>query len=159
VPFQSVAPPPTWHGIRRAGSARLPLSCGTGTFSQRGRASASGDGGVNGGTEGMKFFIPKAESAEKAQALYEAIRTFLSEQGMGECSERRIFRLQWRHDGKPHRAEIGKDTSINREVVFAILHRPEVKLYYVCTTNSGVLRGTPVLAAEATVTEVVDFVS
>lgn len=105
----------------------------------------------------MKFFIPAAESPEKEQEVYNAIKEFLGKELGASFSDRRVRVLRWVHEGTEHEAEVGKATAFNGEVVVAILYEPARNLYHVCTLNRGVVRGTSILAGEPSVTGCVDF--
>jgi hypothetical protein len=107
----------------------------------------------------MKFFIPAAESAERADQVYAAIKTHVGEGMMGGTTfaDRKVRFLRWQHDGNEHEAEVGKATSFNGELVIAILYEPARNLYHVCTPNRGVLRDISILAGGASVLEARDF--
>src|SRR5207253_6566221 len=109
------------------------------------------------GSVEMKFFIPKAQSAEEAAKVYSAIKAHLR-QGLGtRFAGRKVRLLRWRHDGKKYEAEVGKCTSFNNEIVIAILYEPKRNLYHVCTPNRGVLRGMSILVGGHGVFAVADF--
>lgn len=54
----------------------------------------------------MKFFIPAAEDAARAEEVYESIRRFVSEQ-VGHLTNKRIFRIQFSHNAKQHKLAVG----------------------------------------------------
>jgi hypothetical protein len=98
-----------------------------------------------------EFFVPSADTPEKAEELYEKIKSFGGCGGSGP----RIFRLEFRHDGNNHVAQVGeKDTELD-ETVFAIFDCGGA--YHVCTTNRGVLRGSPALVGKHDTHRVVEF--
>jgi hypothetical protein len=105
----------------------------------------------------MKFFIPAAKDKEQEQNVYQGIRKFLSEELGAVFTDRKVFSLRYRHDGKDYYAEVGKTHSLNGEPVIAILYEELRKLYHVCTTNRGVLRGGSILVGQHEVREVLDF--
>ena len=105
----------------------------------------------------MKFFILGTTSLEETLEVYSAIKDFLSQRLGVHFSERRIRILQWEHDGKKYEAEVGKETSFNSEIVFAILCDQKADLYHVCTPNRGVWRGHSILAGSHAVFGVIDF--
>jgi len=54
----------------------------------------------------MKFFIPAAEHAAQAEEVYGSIRRFVSKQ-VGRLTDKRIFRIQFSHDGKQYNLAVG----------------------------------------------------
>lgn len=105
----------------------------------------------------MEFFIPFAENDEVRDHTYDAIKKHLGQAAGAAFSGRRIQRLQWRHDGKEYRAEVGKETAFNGEPVIAILYEPLRDLYHVCTPSRGVVRGISILAGANSVSGSTDF--
>ena len=104
-----------------------------------------------------KFFIPAAEDKEQEHRVYESIKEFLGKELGAHFDDRRIFSLQYTHDGKEYYAQVGKLHSLNGERVVAILHETARRLYHVCTTNRGVLRGGSILVGEHSVESFEDF--
>ena len=77
------------------------------------------------------FFIPDVGSGGKGAAdLYAGIRSRTRSETGFEPRDRRIFRLDFRHDGKDVEAEVGMPDPILGRTVLAILdlgaHRPYV---------------------------------
>lgn len=105
----------------------------------------------------MKFFIPAAEDKDQEKKVYDSIKKFLREQLGANFDERKIFRLKYIHDGNEYYAEVGEIHSLNKEPVIAILYEPARKLYHVCTTNRGVVRGGSILVGEGSVRFLEDF--
>lgn len=103
----------------------------------------------------MKFFIPCARSDGEAEHVFEAVRRFLAEQGL-PTRARRIRRLEYRLPCGPQQIEIGEEV-IPREPALLILRAAEEPVYYVCTPNSGVLRGEPWLVDDDEHTRAEDF--
>ena len=106
----------------------------------------------------MKFFIPHAKSEEEETKVYEAIKEFAKTNTSWEIKERRIFSIEYTHDGKRIYAEVGKKENLIGEEVIAILESGylNVSVYLVCTPNRGVIRGMPILVGENAV-YIVDF--
>jgi allophanate hydrolase subunit 1 len=105
----------------------------------------------------MKFFIPHAKDEEQKEHFYEAIRKFAKEQLLWDITDRRIFSIHYRHDGKDGYAEVGKREQLGGmegEEVIAIL---ESNAYLICTPNRGFLRGIPILVGKEEAYSVVDF--
>lgn len=103
----------------------------------------------------MEFFVPEAESPERAVEAWEATRKFAQDTLGWEVGDRRIFRLDYRHGGKSMVAEVGKpDPFIGEEPIMAIL---ESNAFLVCTPNRGVLRGMPILVGIEEILKVTDF--
>lgn len=102
----------------------------------------------------MKFFLPAASSDAQAEEVWTSIRKFAEQTTSWPVSSRRIFSIDYCHDGKDGRAEVGQDETDIREPVIAIL---ESNTYLVCTPNRGVLRGIPRLVGHNEVRCVVYF--
>ena len=102
----------------------------------------------------MKFFVPAATDDANAESIYDAIKQFNSP----SCpiTKRRIFAINSIHKGKKYYAEVGKEESAVHDLVLAILETDK-RLYYVCTTNHGGVRGEPILVGQHEVTGIVDF--
>jgi hypothetical protein len=94
----------------------------------------------------MKFFIPAAKDAEQAEQVYESVAKFNN----APLSGRRICALAWRHNGNLMSCEVGGEApsyyGTNEEPVVAILDCE--RLYKVCTTNRGVIRGEAILVGK-----------
>src|SRR5688572_4825773 len=105
----------------------------------------------------MRFFIPVAKDKEQERNVYEGIRKFLSEELGAVFSDRKVFSLKYRHDGKDYYAEVGKVHPLNGEHVIAILYEELRRLYHVCTPNRGVLRGMSILVGLHEVEAAIDF--
>lgn len=56
----------------------------------------------------MKFFLPESEDVAEAEEVWSSIKTFAEKTLGWEVSSRRIFSIDYRHDGKDRRAEVGK---------------------------------------------------
>ena len=105
----------------------------------------------------MKFFLPHAKDEAEAESVYDGIKKFLLQELGADCSPRRVRLLEYVHEGKTYRAEVGQDHSLNKEPVIAILYEPMRRLYHVCTPNRGVIRGGSILVGESSVHHVEDF--
>ena len=101
----------------------------------------------------VKFFIPNAKDETQAEEIYQGIKKFAADQ-VSAPTDRRIFRIEYQHDGKPSYAEVGKNDPVTKELVMAIL---EGVPFMVCTPNRGVLRGIPVLVGKDEITDIQDF--
>src|SRR3972149_4952961 len=102
------------------------------------------------------FFVPVADSPEKAEEVRRSVVQFLSAQGLN-VSDRRIHKLSYLHDGLHYDAEVGKQEARSRpgtgpkelgERVMLIFESEDRRLYFVCTPNRGVVRGAPILVGE-----------
>ncbi|MCH9758516.1 MAG: hypothetical protein K0U19_05340 [Proteobacteria bacterium] len=104
----------------------------------------------------MKFFIPSTEDKDQ-DAVYETIKAHLKELGF-EASDRKIFKLNYKHNGENHCAEVGKKEDYpDGEEVIAIIYEELRNLYHVCTPNRGVTRGISILVGGDEVLSVTDF--
>jgi len=105
----------------------------------------------------MKFFIPAAKDAAQEKEVYEGTRKFVSQQMGAKLSPRRIYRLEFVHEGKAYTATVGETFERLDERVIAILLDTVRDLYFICTPNRGVLRGDPYLAGSSEIRSVEDF--
>jgi hypothetical protein len=114
-----------------------------------------------------RSFVPEVEDPEH---VWQATRTFAIETTGWSVTERRMFALEYVHNGWRYRAEVGQRESRTRdgvngrhalestgEPVLAILEAPESRCYLVCTPNRGVLRGAPILVGFNEVTRATGF--
>ncbi len=94
----------------------------------------------------MQFFVPAAESPEQAERVYDAIAKFNG----ASVTNKRIFALSWRHNGKDMSCKVGEPLpsyyQTGAEPVLAILDCGA--LYKVCTPSRGGLGGEAVLAGK-----------
>jgi hypothetical protein len=100
------------------------------------------------------FFVPAARDDAQAEEVWEATRKFARDQLGWEVGERRIFRIEYTHDGQDLVAQVGEQEPRQGEPVLVIL---ESNAYLVCTENRGVARGAPILVGLQTVSKIVDF--
>jgi hypothetical protein len=104
---------------------------------------------------GEAFFVPYAEDAKTAENVWDATCKFVS----APLSSRRVRSLQWSHNNKTYRVEVGKpapsyfQTGIEPVVVIA----DSGHVLYICTWNRGVMRGDPILCSEQSVLEIEYF--
>ena len=93
---------------------------------------------------------------KKKPKYYDAIIKFNGGRGGGiwSITDRRIFSIDFVHDGKRYYAEVGKFTNFNGEMVMAIL---ESNAFMVVTMNRGFLRDMPILVGTTAAYSVVDF--
>ncbi len=105
----------------------------------------------------MKFFIPAAKNEQNAELLYSSLKKRLSQTVGTDFDDRRIYQLNFSHEGKDYSAKVGETTDFNHELVIAILHSPGRDLYQVCTPNRGVERGISILVGGHAVAFSSDF--
>jgi hypothetical protein len=105
----------------------------------------------------MKFFLPGANTPEMGEKEYQAIKSHLALELTAAFSERRIFLLNYVHNGKNFASVVGQVDSGGEGLVIAILYEPLRSLYHVCTPHRGIIRGMPILVGEHDVRQVVDF--
>lgn len=104
-----------------------------------------------------RFFVPGAKDADEEEQVRTAVVQFAKRQGF-DVTDRRIFRLSYRHNGQHYVAEVGKPDSLTgAPVVVMILEMRDRSRYLVCTPNRGVLRGLPILVGQASVLSITDF--
>lgn len=102
----------------------------------------------------MKFFLPHATDPASAETAYNAIKQFAEELTGWKVSNRRIYRLEFVHNGKHYTAEVGQRTDFNDEEVIAILDSDP---YLICTPNQGVIVGPPLFVGHHLVLRRDDF--
>jgi hypothetical protein len=102
----------------------------------------------------MKFFIPGAEDAEKAEEVWEATRKFAKETMGWEIGAARIRSMTYKDQGKVVQAIVGQPAPRHGEAVIAIL---ESNTYLVCTPSRGVLRGMPIMVGKHEVLQLEQF--
>ena len=107
------------------------------------------------------FFIPfdkvdddEDHIAEKAENLWEDTWKWAHETTGWEVSDRRIYSIKYRHEGKLYYAEVGLPDPRVEEKVLVIL---QSNTFLVCTYNRGVIRGGPVLVGKNEAIEVTYF--
>jgi hypothetical protein len=69
-------------------------------------------------------------------------------------TDRKIFKIEYKHHNKYHEVEVGKVTDTNDEMVMAIL---EVHAYLVCTLTRGIDEGIPIVVGQEETTRIEDF--
>lgn len=103
----------------------------------------------------MQFFIPHAEeSSSDPEQIYAAIVEFAEEQSGWKVQDRRIYSLEYHHEGKRYTARVGEYEPRTREEVIAILRSVT---YLVCTPKRGVARGEAMMVGMNEVDAVIDF--
>ncbi|MBH8554828.1 hypothetical protein I8751_21225 [Nostocaceae cyanobacterium CENA357] len=91
----------------------------------------------------MKFFVPAANDHTRAEHVYYAIAKY----AQAPITEKRIWKLQWLHNGINMECEVGKTLpsyyQTGKELVLAIFECEG--LYKICTLTRGGVKGEPVL--------------
>jgi hypothetical protein len=82
----------------------------------------------------MKFFVPGAESPSSAEEIWGETRARV-EEDFGTVRDRRVFRLDFRHDAKDLVAEVGQADPQLGGTVVAIFNTRDMN--YVCTATGG----------------------
>jgi hypothetical protein len=100
------------------------------------------------------FFVPHAKDDEEAARVYAAIKEFAAETTGWAIGDRRIFRIEYVHEGGRYVAEVGREEDRGHETCFAIL---DSTTYLVCTLNRGLLRGAPLRVGKNEVLRLHDF--
>lgn len=104
----------------------------------------------------MKFFLPpSAQSASEAESDLRSIAEFVH----GTIPEPRVFKLEYRHNGKEMVAEVGKPADPyygeGSQLVTAILLAGAG--YAVCLPFRGVVGGDPIMVGHNSVSRVEHF--
>lgn len=103
------------------------------------------------GVEDVKFFLPHAHDPSQEHKIYADLRDFLAGELGAHLTDRKIFRVTYRHEGRDYPIEVGKPHPDVAEVVDAILHDGSIGVYYLCTRSHGVVRGHPIVVNVADV--------
>ena len=101
------------------------------------------------------FFVPHAKNEEEAKSVRQSTIEFMKQQGFKIAPERKIFKIEYRHNGKNCVAEVGKIDSYGHEMVLILLDADS--LYLCCTASRGVVRGEPILIGKDFYTSTSDF--
>ncbi len=102
-----------------------------------------------------EFFVPDAADGKQAEEIWRATAAFATENLERAVTNRRIYRLSYRHDGSSYEAIVGREDQRERETILCILETDG--LYLICTHNRGVRRGLPMLVGGHAVDEIEDF--
>jgi hypothetical protein len=92
----------------------------------------------------MEFFVPTVDGEgrmepDEAEAAWQACRKGAEGEMSQEALRRRVYRVQYRHNGKSMTAVVGeREQYYERELVMAIIAFPH--LYKICTTIRGYLK-------------------
>lgn len=103
-----------------------------------------------------KFFVPGTKGNQEAEHLRDGVIAGLRDQGLAPIPTSRVFRLAYVHDGKNYLAEVGKQDP-SEGIIVLIFEGEGRGLYFVCTPDRGVLRGSPILVGHGDVTRVEEF--
>lgn len=117
------------------------------------------------------FFIPYISDRVYSEEVWAGTKKFMEDEHHWRPTNRRIFRLDYVHDGKHELAEVGvshpygwlpdweypRDPHAEGEHVVAIFETEEGGPYLVCTENRGVVRGEPILVGLGEVYNVTYF--
>ena len=110
-------------------------------------------------TSDTAFFLPVATDATNAEMLWEAARIFAVENtGAGWeilKSQKRIFRIDYVHNGENLVAEVGQLDQYSNEKVQAILEAESC--FCIITPKRGLLEGMPILSGRSTTSKVIYF--
>jgi hypothetical protein len=84
------------------------------------------------------FFVPELDSGgESAEDVYAGIRSITRSETGYEPQEQRIFRLDFRHEGKDVEAEVGRPDPILGQTVLAILDLGRSRPYVIHCAGNG----------------------
>jgi len=103
----------------------------------------------------MKFFVPAADTDEERNQIFDRARKTARMTVGWAATERKIYRLSYNHDGRDYVATVGEMEPRTGECVTVILDAEGV--FLICTPNSGVFRGEPILVGKKEASSVVDF--
>jgi hypothetical protein len=104
----------------------------------------------------MKFTVPAAKDRNQAEDVWRAVRDFLAQQGF-QTHPDRFARITFKHNSKTYDLSVGDIHPDLHEPVCVILKATTHFIYYVCTTNRGVVRGDPYLVGDGPETRAYGF--
>ncbi len=103
----------------------------------------------------MKFFVPAANDHIRAEHVYNAIAKY----AQAPITEKRIWKLQWLHNGMNMECEVGKtlpsSCQTGKELVLAIFECEN--LYKICTLTHGGVKGEPILIEKSSQSSAIYF--
>lgn len=105
----------------------------------------------------MRFFVPKpfAVDMNQARRAHESMRAF-AEQILGlDVTDRKVYQIEFVHDGERQDARVGEPEYDSGEPVLAILDAP--RKYLVCTPNHGGYQGEPIVVGKQQTKSVIAF--
>lgn len=91
----------------------------------------------------VRFFVPAARSDEESLAVWNGTRRFVMDTLGWSVTDRRVYSVDYLHDGDEVSATVGELEPRVGEPVVAILETDQCWL--VCTPTRGVVRGSPIL--------------
>lgn len=104
----------------------------------------------------MKFFIPDLKDESKTEEVYAMVKKAASAAvGGWHVTDRRIFSLDYRHEGKDYYAEVGRVHGRAGEMVMMILEAGTV--YLIVTPRRGILGALPIMVGKDEARKVIDF--
>ena len=104
----------------------------------------------------MRFFLPFANDSRHAEERYRTIRDRVAA-SMGPVSDRRIYRLKFKQEGRQRTAIVGSDRhGFGTQPVLAIFEGSD-GILYVFTQKSGLFDGEPHPVGRSEVVEAEDF--
>jgi hypothetical protein len=105
-------------------------------------------------SEAPTFFVPFAETPEMAEEVYASVKAFMLEVAF-RPTERRIYRVDYRHNGRDYVSIVGEQEPEGEPVIAIFEAFNPGPVYMICTANRGVLTGGPILAGH--IHSVTDF--
>ena len=105
----------------------------------------------------MKFFIPKpyANTQKQAHHAHLCMRNFARRSTGLHTTDRKIYQIEFVHDGDQYDLRVGRPEHDSGETVVAILEADNE--YLVCTPTQGGYRGKPAVVAKDETVAVQDF--
>lgn len=102
----------------------------------------------------MRFFISDVKNEEEALEIYEQIKKFAIKNTTFPITERKIYHIEYEHDGIEYSVSVGQMHPNNWEPIFAIF---EANAFLVCTANRGVFIGEPILVGTTNISKIEEF--
>jgi HEAT repeat protein len=107
----------------------------------------------------VKFFVPPHKPGDtSSEAAYNAIKgyTVQTDPATADFDERRIYAVEYKHNGRMYSAQVGQTEERTKELIHAILGcGPDLVL--ICTTNRGAMKGYPIFVGKDEIISIVEF--
>jgi HEAT repeat protein len=107
----------------------------------------------------VKFFVPPHKPGDpNSKAAYDAIKRYTEETDPATANfdERRIYAVEYKHNGQMYLAQVGQTEERTKELIHAILGcGPDLVL--ICTTNRGAMKGYPIFVGKTEILTVTEF--
>ena len=113
---------------------------------------------INTNPEIPKFFIPESDNKAEEIILYNEAKSALEKWSKHKISDRRIYSINYNHNGRDLTDTVGQIGDDEKEMVFCIfegINQPAE--YFVCTMNRGIKFLPPIQISAEDINSITDF--